>query len=203
MTTLTVADVFHRFGQDYRARYADRMPVSHLRAMRDIERCRTAALGGHLYACDHCGKQHLVFHSCRNRHCPTCQFLTTERWIDARQADLLPVPYFHVVFTIPEELHKIVRSHQRIAYDLLFQAAAQTLLTLAADPKHLGAKIGFIAVLHTWTQTLTYHPHIHCIVTGGGLSEDGHCWIEGRDDFFLPVKVLSRLFRGKLLAALK
>jgi hypothetical protein len=179
------------------------MPLSHLKAMHAIETCRTAAQGGHLYECDTCGKQHFVYHSCRNRHCPACQFLPTERWIDGRRKDLLPIPYFHVVFTIPSQLHRLFRSNQRLCYKLLFQAASQTLLTLAADPKHLGATIGFIAVLHTWTQMLAYHPHIHCVVTGGGLSPNQKEWISARDDFFIHVNVLGSLFRGKLLHLLR
>ena len=161
------------------------MPTVHLKAMHAIETCRTAAQGGHLYECDTCHKQHFVYHSCRNRHCPACQFLPTERWIDGRRKDLLPIPYFHVVFTLPAQLRDIFRSNQRVCYKLLFQAASQTLLTLAHDPKHLGAQIGFIAILHTWSQTLVYHPHLHCIVTGGGLSPDHRHWVAARDDFFI------------------
>jgi hypothetical protein len=199
----TLADIFTRFGPAYRELYGDRMPLAHLKAMHAIETCRTPAQGGHLYQCDTCGKQHFVYHSCRNRHCPACQFLPTERWIDARRQDLLPIPYFHVVFTIPSQLRRLFRSNQRVCYDLLFKAASQTLLTLAADPKHLGAHIGFIAVLHTWSQTLAYHPHLHCIVTGGGLSPNHNRWISASTDFFIHVKVLGSLFRGKLLDALK
>ena len=199
----TLANIFGRFGPAYRDLYRDRMPLSHLKAMHAIQTCRTPAQGGHLYECDTCGKQHFVYHSCRNRHCPACQFLPTERWIDGRRKDLLPIPYFHVVFTIPSQLHRLFRSNQRLCYKLLFQAASQTLLTLAADPKHLGATIGFIAVLHTWTQMLAYHPHIHCIVTGGGLSPNQHRWVSARDDFFIHVNVLGSLFRGKLLHLLR
>jgi len=202
-TPVSVADVLRRFGPAYINRYGDRMPAAHHKAMHAIETCRTPAQGGHLYECDTCGSQHFVYHSCRNRHCPACQFLPTQRWIDARRQDLLPIPYFHVVFTIPSELHRLFRSNQRRCYGLLFQAASQTLLTLAADPKHLGATIGFIAVLHTWTQNLAYHPHMHCIVTGGGLSPDRRGWIPSRKDFFIHVDVLGRLFRGKLLHHLK
>ena len=202
-TSPTLADVFTRFSPAYRTLYGDRMPTVHLKAMHAIETCRTAAQGGHLYECDTCGRQHFVYHSCRNRHCPACQFLPTERWIDGRRKDLLPIPYFHVVFTLPAQLRNIFRANQRLCYKLLFQAASQTLLTLAHDPKHLGAQIGFIAVLHTWSQTLAYHPHLHCIVTGGGLSPDHKHWVTARDDFFIHVNVLGSLFRGKLLDALK
>ena len=203
MTSPTLADIFTRFGPSYIDRYGERMPATHHKAMNAIQTCRTPVQGGHLYQCDTCGRQHFVYHSCRNRHCPACQFLPTHRWIDARRQDLLPIPYFHVVFTIPSELHRLFRSNQRLCYGLLFQAASQTLLTLATDPKHLGATIGFIAVLHTWTQNLAYHPHMHCIVTGGGLSPDRRGWIPSRKDFFIHVDVLGRLFRGKLLHHLK
>lgn len=199
----TLADVFLRFGQAYRDLYADRMPGSHLKTMRAIETCRTPAQGGHLYECDQCHRQHLVFHSCRNRHCPTCQFLPRERWVQSRQRDLLPIPYFHVVFTIPSELHDLFRQNQRCCYGLLFQAASETLLTLSEDTQHLGARIGFVAVLHTWTQRLAYHPHIHCIVTGGGLSVDQQRWVRANPTFFIHVHVLAALFRGKLLACLR
>lgn len=202
-TSPTVAGIFERFGPAYVARYGDRMPANHHKVMQAVQTCRTAVKGGHLYECDSCGRQHFVYHSCGNRHCPACQFLPTERWIDARRQDLLPIPYFHVVFTIPADLHALFRSNQKVCYDLLFQAASQTLLVLAADPKHLGAAIGFIAVLHTWTQDLAYHPHIHCIVTGGGLSPDRRRWTSSRDDFFIHVDVLGSLFRGKLLHHLK
>jgi hypothetical protein len=199
----TLADILTRFGPAYRDLHADRMPIRHLRAMHAIQTCRTAAQGGHLYQCDTCGKLHYVYHSCRNRHCPACQFLPTERWIDCRRQDLLPIPYFHVVFTIPSELHDLFRSNQSLCYGLLFKAASQTLLVLAADPTHLGATIGFIGVLHTWTQMLAYHPHIHCIVTGGGLSINRKRWVSSRDDFFIHVNVLGALFRGKLLHHLR
>jgi hypothetical protein len=202
-TPPTVADIFQRFGPTYIDLYGDRMPVNHLKVMHAIQTCRTAAQGGHLYECDTCGRQHFVYHSCSNRHCPACQFLPTERWIDARRQDLLPIPYFHVVFTIPSDLHMLFRANQRVCYDLLFLTASQTLLVLAADPKHLGATVGFIAVLHTWTRDLAYHPHVHCIVTGGGLSQDHRRWISSREDFFIHVDVLGSLFRGKLLHHLK
>ena len=198
-----LADVFRQFGPAYRDLYADRMPISHLKTMQAIETCRTPVQGGHLYECDSCHKQHFVFHSCRNRHCPTCQFLPREKWVQERKRDLLPIPYFHVVFTIPSELRMLFRTNQRCCYKLLFQAASETLLTLAADPKHLGARIGFIAVLHTWSQLLAYHPHIHCIVTGGGLSLDRKSWVPTSATFFIHVNVLGALFRGKLLAFLK
>ena len=198
-----VADIFRAFGESYRQVHGEEMPLRHFRAMRAIEICRTAALGGHTDACDHCGAVRISYNSCRNRHCPKCQFLAKERWIEDRKQDLLPVPYFHVVFTLPEELRPLALRNQKVVYDLLFQSASQTLRELSRDPQHLGAQIGFTAVLHTWSQTLMDHPHLHCVVTGGGLSLDGQEWIAGRKDFFIPVRVLSRLFRGKFLDCLK
>jgi hypothetical protein len=198
-----VADIFRDFGESYRHAYGDRMPLRHLRAMTAIEVCRTAALGGHVDECDQCGAVRISYNSCRNRHCPKCQCLAKEQWIEARKQDLLPVPYFHVVFTLPEELRSLALRNQKGIYNLLFKAASETLLQLAGDPKHLGAQIGFTAILHTWTQTLVDHPHLHCIVTGSGVSPDGDRWIAAREGFFIPVKVLSALFRGKFLAYLK
>ena len=173
------------------------------RAAQAIVDCRTAAVGGHVRACDRCGHQEISYNSCRNRHCPKCQSLERVRWQEAREQALLPVPYFHAVFTIPSELHGIFLANQRQAYGLLFEAVARTLLEVAADPRNLGARIGFTTVLHTWTQTLLYHPHIHCIVAGGGLSADGTRWIAARPDFLLSVRVLSTVFRAKLLALLE
>jgi len=171
--------------------------------MRAIETCRTADQGGHVDECDHCGNKVISYNSCRNRHCPKCQFLKKEQWIEAREKDLLPIPYFHVVFTIPDLLNPLVLRNQEVFYALLFKSASETLTELAADPKHLGATIGFISILHTWGQNLMDHPHLHCIVTGGGLSQDGQKWKTCKNNFFLPVKVMSRLFRGKFLGYLK
>jgi len=171
--------------------------------MRAIEICRTAELGGHLDQCDHCGTVRISYNSCRNRHCPKCQCLEKERWLESRERDLLPTPYFHVVFTLPEGLRPLALRNQKILYRLLFKAASDTLNELAKDSKHLGAEIGFMAILHTWSQTLINHPHLHCLVTGGGLSQDGKRWIASRKDFFIPVNVLSSLFRGKFLDGLK
>jgi hypothetical protein len=170
--------------------------------MSAIERCRTAQLGGHMEICDECGAARISYNSCRNRHCPKCQSLTKEQWIDARKADLLNVGYFHVVFTIPDTLNTIAYQNQRIVYDILFKSAAETLTELAADKKHLGADIGFTSILHTWGQNLLHHPHIHCIVPGGGLNSVGK-WIYSGKKFFIPVKVLSRKFKGKFLFYLK
>jgi hypothetical protein len=193
---LEVADVFRTYGSTYREQFGSRMPLQHKKAMRSIEICRTSVLVGHVDRCEACGVKRISYNSCRNRHCPKCQFLKTERWIEDRKADLLPIPYFHVVFTLPQELRSLALANQRVIYDLLFKSASETLIELAADSKYLGAKIGLIAVLHTWSQTLVHHPHVHCIVTGGGLAKDGG-WRASRADFLLPVRVLSRLYRGK------
>lgn len=190
---LEVADIFRQHGTAFRATHS--LSPEQQRVMRAIEACRTSALGGHVDRCDACGFQRVSYNSCRNRHCPKCQSLAKAQWLEARLADLLPVPYFHVVFTLPEELAHLALQNKRVIYNLLFQSAAQTLLKLAADPKHLGAQIGFLAVLHTWSQQLGHHPHLHCVVPGGGLSLDGQRWVSCRENFFLPVKVLSRLFR--------
>jgi len=179
------------------------MPLRHLRVMNAIEVCRTAKLGGHVDECDRCGALRISYNSCRNRHCPKCQSLAKERWLEERKRDLLPAPYFHVVFTLPASLRPWAQSNQQVMYDLLFRSASQTLTTLAKDPKYLDAQIGFMAVLHTWTQTLIDHPHLHCIVTAGGLSRDGEQWITWRKGLFIPVKVLSRLFRGIFLHDLR
>jgi hypothetical protein len=203
--TLEVADIFRAFGPVYRELHGLEMPLRHLRVMRAVEICRTAELGGHIDQCDHCGQRKISYNSCRNRHCPKCQSLEKERWLEARKKDLLPTSYFHLVFTLPEGLRPLALRNQKVVYSLLFKAASETLLQLAKDPKYLGAEIGFIALLHTWSQTLIDHPHLHCIVTGGGLSLDGHGqqWISSRKGFFIPVKVLSSLFRGKFLDALQ
>jgi hypothetical protein len=200
---LEVADIFQAFGSDYRELHGSEMPLRHLRVMRAIEICRTAELGGHIDQCDHCGQQRISYNSCRNRHCPKCQSLAKERWLEARKRDLLPISYFHVVFTPPDELRPLALRNQKVVYNLLFQAASETLLQLGRDGKYLGAEIGFIALLHTWSQTLIDHPHLHCLVTAGGLSPDGQQWISSRVKFFLPVKVLSSLFRGKFLDRIK
>lgn len=199
--SLEVADVFGAFGAAYRQTH--QMPIRHLRVMRAIEVCRTAQLGGHLDQCDHCGTVRISYNSCRNRHCPKCQCLEKERWLEAREKDLLPTAYFHIVFTLPEGLRLLALRNQKIIYNLLFKAASETLAKLARDPKHLRAEIGFMAILHTWSQTLIHHPHLHCLVTGGGLSLDGKQWICSKTNFFIPVKVLSSLFRGKFLDGLK
>ena len=199
---LEVADIIRHHGAAYRQSHAGTLGRAQLRVLRALEICRTATLGGHTDACDACGHIRISYNSCRNRHCPKCQALARAEWLEARKADLLPVPYFHVVFTLPEPVAAIALQNQRVAYDILFRAAAATLKTIAADPRHLGAEIGSIAVLHTWGQTLQYHPHLHCVVPGGGLAPDGEGWIACRPGFFLPVRVLSSLFRRLFLEAL-
>jgi len=200
---LEVADVFRRHGDAFLDRYHGVLSHEQRRALRDIAACRTAALGGHVEACDRCGHQQIAYNSCRNRHCPKCQATAAAEWMEARKAELLPVEYFHVVFTLPPTIGPIALQNPRVVYGLLFQATADTLRQVAADPKHLGAEIGFLAVLHTWGQNLQHHPHIHCVVPGGGLAPDGSRWITCRPGFFLPVRVLSRVFRGKFLALLR
>lgn len=198
-----VADVLCRYGEAYRQDRGAYLPQSHLRVMRAIETCRTAALGGHVDACENCGVCQISYNSCRDRHCPKCQSRAKNRWLEARRSELLPVEYFHVVFTLPQEIAEIGLQNKRRIYNLLFQATAQTLRTITADPKHLGAEVGFLAVLHSWGQTLTFHPHLHCIVPGGGFDPSGQRWIGCRPGFFLPVRVLSRFFRRTFLEALQ
>jgi hypothetical protein len=200
---LEVADVFRRYGEAYREKHGASMSTAQRRVMTAIEVCRTAALGGHVEECDECGHQRIAYCSCRNRHCPKCQSLARAEWIQNRQAELLDCEYFHVVFTVPEEIAAIAYQNKQAVYGILFRAAAETLRTIAADPKHLGAEIGFFAVLHTWGQNLLHHPHLHCVVAGGGLSPDGSRWVCCRPGFFLPVRVLSRLFRRLFLEHLQ
>jgi hypothetical protein len=200
---LEVADVFRDHGDAFLDRYGDMLSPEQRRALRDISACRTAALGGHVEECTECGHQRIAYNSCRNRHCPKCQATAAAQWMEAREAELLPVEYYHVVFTLPAALGPIALQNPREVYGLLFRAAAETLQQIAADPKHLGAEIGFLAVLHTWGQNLQHHPHVHCVVPGGGLSPDGSRWIACPPGFFLPVRVLSRVFRGKFLAMLR
>lgn len=198
-----LGDIFRAYGPAYRQVYGKGLPARHLRTMGAIKMCRTAELGGHVEACDGCGARRIAYNSCRNRHCPKCQGLDKERWLEARRTDVLPTRYFHPVFTVPESLRPLALRNQEVIYNILFRAVSETLKELAKDPKHLGADIGFIAILHSWSQTLIDHLHIHCIVPGGGLSLDGKRWISFRKRFFIRVEVLSRLFRGKFLAYLK
>jgi hypothetical protein len=198
-----VADVFRRHGNAYRRAHDAHLGRIERRVMSAIELCRTAALGGHTEACAECGLVRCAYNSCRNRHCPKCQGQARSEWLAARQAELLPVPYFHVVFTLPAPVAEIAFHNKATVYAILFRTAAETLRTIAADPKHLGAEIGFLAVLHTWGQNLHHHPHVHCVVPGGGPSPDGTRWVACRSGFFLPVRVLSRLFRRLFLDELR
>jgi hypothetical protein len=200
---IEVADVIRTHGDAFLEAYGDTISPVQRRALADLARCRTASLGGHVEACNRCGYQQIAYNSCRNRHCPKCQATEAARWVEARAAELLPVEYFHVVFTLPAALGPLALQNPRVVYGLLFRAAAETLLQIAADPRHLGAEIGFLAVLHTWGQNLQHHPHVHCVVPGGGLSADGSRWVACPDNFFLPVRVLSRVFRGKFLTGLR
>jgi hypothetical protein len=200
-----VADIIRRRGPAWREANAGHLSLGQLKVMSAIERCRTAALGGHVDRCEACAHLQISYNSCRNRHCPKCQAVAAKEWLAERQAELLPVPYFHVVFTLPAPIADIAYQNKAVVYNLLFKAAAETVITIAADPKHLGARIGLTAVLHSWGSALTHHPHVHMIVPGGGISSDGQRWIACRPGFFLPVRVLSRLFRRlfleKLIAA--
>jgi hypothetical protein len=199
---LEVADIFRSHGPAWRAAQHDHLSLGQLKVMSAIEQCRTAALGGHVLCCPACDHQDIAYNSCRNRHCPKCQASAAKRWLEARQADLLPVEYYHVVFTLPAPISAIAYYNKTVIYGLLFEIAAETLRTIAADPKHLGAQIGATLVLHTWGSALTHHPHVHGIVPGGGLSLDGERWISCKPGFFLSVRVLSRLFRRRFLEAL-
>ena len=200
--SLEVADIFRTAGPAYRAAYAGHLSLHQLKVMSAIEHCRTAALGGHVEACTDCGHMRVAYNSCRNRHCPRCQGAAARTWLAEREADLLPVGYFHVVFTLPAEVADIAYQNKATLYGLLFQAASETMMTIAADPRHLGARIGITAVLHTWGSAMTHHPHIHMIVPGGGLSPDGSRWVALRPAFLLPVRVLGKLFRRLFLTRL-
>ena len=199
---LEVADIFRDHGAAWRRANAGHLSLGQLKVMSAIERCRTAALGGHIARCEDCAHTQIAYNSCRNRHCPKCQGAAARSWLADREAELLPVAYYHVVFTVPQQIADIAYQNKRVIYNLLFKASAQTLLTIAADPKHLGARIGMTAVLHSWGSAMTHHPHVHMIVPGGGLSRNGKAWVSCRPGFFLPVRVLSRLFRRLLLEKL-
>ena len=200
---LEVADVFRQHGEAFLKRWGHTLSPQQRRALRDIGACRTAALGGHVEQCDDCRHQVIAYNSCRNRHCPKCQSTARDHWLAGRARELLPVPYCHVTFTVPAPLKPLTLQNQQLMYGLLFRAVSQTLLEIAADPRRLGAQIGFLAVLHTWSQNLLHHPHIHCVVPAGGIAPDGSRWIPCRPKFFLPVEVLSQMFRGKFLALLR
>jgi putative transposase/transposase-like zinc-binding protein len=200
--SLEVADIFRDHGPAWRRANAGHVSLGQLKVMAAIESCRTAALGGHVARCEDCTHTTIAYNSCRNRHCPKCQGAAARQWLTEREAELLPVPYFHVVFTLPAAIADLAYQNKAVIYDLLFKASAETMLTIAADPKHLGARIGLTAVLHTWGSAMTHHPHVHMIVPGGGLSPDGTRWTTGRPNFLLPVRVLSKLFRRLLLEKL-
>jgi Putative transposase/Transposase zinc-binding domain len=204
---LEVADIFRGHGPAWRQANAGHVSLDQLKVMSAIENCRTAALGGHVARCENCSHTLIAYNSCRNRHCPKCQGAAANEWLAEREAELLPVPYFHVLFTLPARIADIAYQNKAVIYDLLFKASAETLITIAADPEHLGARVGILSVLHTWGSALTHHPHVHMIVPGGGISLDGRSWVTCRPRFFLPVRVLSRLFRRlfleKLVAAYK
>jgi hypothetical protein len=199
ITVVEVADVFRCYGSEYIQKFGQRMPSSHRRAFKDILRCRTPAMGGHVFECDHCGRQHYSYHSCRNRSCPKCHKSDIQAWLQGRQKELLPVPYYHVIFTLPHELRAFARRNQQEVYGLLIKSAAHSIVKLAADSRYVGGRVGVMAVLHTWGSNLSYHLHVHCLVTGGGLSSDGSTWIPAREDYLVPVRALSRLFRGNFL----
>jgi len=200
--SLEVADIFRTYGAQWRQSQAGHLSLGQLKVMSAIERCRSAALGGHVLYCPACQQNDIAYNSCRNRHCPKCQASAANRWLEARQAELLPVDYYHLVFTLPEKISNLAYQNKSVIYNILFKAAAQTLLTIASDPKHLGAQIGITLVLHTWGSAMTHHPHVHGIVAGGGLSLGGEQWIACKPGFFLPVRVLSRLFRRLFLEQL-
>ena len=206
---LEVADVFRTYGPEFLDQFGASLSADQRRVLHAVSVCRTNALGGHVERCDQCGHERISYNSCRNRHCPKCQAKARAEWMDARAAELLPVPYFHVVFTLPKEIRPMALQNKRVVYDILFRAAAETLKELAADPKHLGAEIGILAVLHTWGQNLMHHPHLHCVVSGGGIAADRAHWVHCKRSrrqnkvFFIPEKVLSRVFRGKFIDFLK
>lgn len=201
-SSLEVADIFRTVGPSYRLAQAGRLSLAQLKVMSAIQTCRTAALGGQVDGCDDCGYLRIAYNSCRNRHCPKCQAAAARTWLAKRKADLLPVGYFHIVFTLPAEIADIAWQNKAVVYDLLFRTASETMMTIAADPRHLGARIGIAAVLHTWGSAMTHHPHVHMIVPGGGVSLDGSRWISARPTFFLPVRVLGKLFRRLFLTRL-
>jgi hypothetical protein len=200
---IEVADVFRRFADSYLSAHGASMPPSHRRAIADIQACRTEALGGHLWRCNRCDAEVFAWHSCKNRSCPKCHTDQTERWLEARRAEMLPVPYFHVTVTVPKELRAVLRANQRDGYAMLMKVAAEAIIELTGDRRPVGGTVGILAVLHTWTQELHYHPHVHCLVTGGGISDDGEHWYPARSSFLVPMKALAKLVRGKLRAVLE
>ena len=200
---IELADIFRRYGNSYRQKYAARMPSTHLKAMRAIEQCRTEALGGQVYRCPDCEREQYSYHSCRNRHCPKCQNENAQRWLEKQQDLLLPVPYYLLTITLPAGFNEVIRSHQSLIYDLFFKTSAAATQQLAQDPRFIGGRIGMVGVLHTWGRNLAYHPHIHYLVPAGGLADDAETWLTARQNFLLPVRALSKIFRGKLHQALR
>ena len=200
---IEIADVFRRFAADYLDAHGAAMPPSHRRAIADILDCRTAALGGQVWRCDECGVETFSYHSCGNRSCPKCHTAQTREWLEHRQAEMLPVPYFHITVTVPAELRAPLRAHQRDGYAVLMQATAAAIIEIARDPRFVGGTVAVLAVLHTWDQRLDLHPHVHCLVSGGGLSADGSTWHPARRSFLLPIKALARKVRGKVRALLR
>jgi predicted RNA-binding Zn-ribbon protein involved in translation (DUF1610 family) len=198
-----LADIFRTYGPAYRAKFGDKIPPSHLQAMRAIEQCRTPALGGHVYTCPDCGETLYRYHSCRNRHCPKCQHANAQRWLEQQYELQLPAPYFILTFTLPSQLRPFARSHQKLVYATLFRISAEATQQLARDPRFIGGTLGLVGVLHTWARDLSYHPHVHYLIPAGGLAQDGQTWLSARKNFLLPVKALSRLFRAKFRDALR
>jgi hypothetical protein len=202
-TVIEVANVLRSYGTEYLQKFSQRMPPSHRRAFKDILRCRTPVMGGRVFECNHCSRLRYSYHSCCNRSCPKCHKSNSQAWLQGREKELLPVPYYHVIFTLPHELGGFMRLYQQDLYGLLIKTAADSIIKLASDPRYVGGQVGVMAVLHTWGSNLSYHLHVHCLVTGGGLSSDGRTWISARDDYLVPVNALSKLFRGIFLARIR
>lgn len=198
-----ITDIFRTYGPSYRDQFDQRMPPSHRRAIQDIIDCRTEVMGGHVFVCNHCEQLRYAYHSCKNRSCPTCHESDRNAWLGKRRQERLPVPYFHAVFTLPKELHEIIRSHQKAGYALIMEAAALSLMKLAADARYVGGHIGMLAILHTWTRALVYHPHVHCLIPAGGLSPDRRYWLDARKQYLVPVKALSDIFRATFMALIR
>jgi len=200
---LEIADIFRQHAGHYLDKFGPSLLPSHARAIQDIIACRTKVLGGHVYCCDHCGEHIYAFHSCKNRSCPKCHTQQTQQWLEKRQLELLPVSYFHITLTVPEQLRALFRSNQKVCYSILMKSASQAIQELALDPKYCGGTVAILAVLHSWTQQMIFHPHVHCLVSAGGMSTDGEYWLPSSEQYLVPVKALSKLFRGKCLAALR
>lgn len=198
-----IADIFRTYGPSYRDRFGQSMPPSHRRTIQDVTDCRTEVMGGHVFACNYCEEIRYAYHSCKNRSCPTCHEADRKAWLEKRRQERLPVPYFHAVFTLPKELHEIIRSHQKAGYALIMEAAALSLTKLAADTRYVGGQIGMLAILHTWTRALIYHPHVHCLIPAGGISPDRRYWLEARKHYLVPVRALSEIFRATFMSLIR